>query len=225
MKKQFQLILFVSIFLISCNPTYIPNVVNAPIFSNKREFQVRMIVGASGFNPQFSYAITDHWGAMLNASFIASDTSTQNPQNFIELGTGYYNNVNGRFVYEIFTGFGKGTAFGNIETVQLGKVGANSEYTRFYIQPAAGLVTDLFDISLATRFVGVSVNPEVETDLKTSAGFFEPAISLGVGFKYVKIHSQFGFSVSFENESQLAFQYQNIMFNLGVVGRIGRKYY
>lgn len=225
--QQLFFVLGILVIISSCNPTYLPNTINSPIFSNKGEFQTRMIGGASGFNPQFSYALTHHWGVMLNGSFFnpADEFNVHHPTTLVELGTGLYSNTNGWFVYEIFTGFGGGQSYGNIEIDPGNTILSNSNYSRFFIQPALGVVTEFFDMSLATRFVALDVIPEVATTLRTSQGFFEPALSLAVGFRYVKLHAQMGFSLPMGDQNNLAFQYQPFMFNTGIVGRIGRKYF
>ncbi len=216
------------VIMSSCAPSYVANSIHAPLFSNKGELQLRVNGGSSGFNPQVSYAITEHWGAMLNGSFSANEDDLGNKtqaNNLVEIGAGYYTNVNGRFVYEIFAGIGGGNAFGKIDDINGTPQPVLSDFTRVFIQPSIGWVGEAMDASISARFVSLDMRPTIETNGITSSGFFEPAIGVGAGFRYVKLHVQFGISAPFTPESQLAFDFVPILINIGATARIGRKYY
>ncbi|HRC89903.1 MAG TPA: hypothetical protein PK910_07795, partial [Bacteroidales bacterium] len=90
---SFLLCAFVALIINSCAPAYVPNVLNAPMLTNKNEVQAAVYIGTSGFDPQIAWAPTNHIGVMANASFMNSTSdSTENyhKHNFFEFGAGYY---------------------------------------------------------------------------------------------------------------------------------------
>jgi len=215
------------LFLASCSPAYIPNMVNAPIFSNKNELQIKVNGSSGGVDPQLSYAITNHLGVMVNGNFGSytdENTGITTRHKFAEIGAGYYTNNKGRFVFAFFGGAGAGETEGEFETDN-GLSITQASLNRIFVQPAIGWVTDIFDFSLATRFSHVNLSPQLQSPLNTSSLMFEPALNLGLGYKYVKLHTQLGFSVPMGDPNNLGFSYQPVVFGIGLTARIGRKYF
>ena len=108
-------LIFISLIIIisGCAPSYLPNVINTPLLNNKNEFQGAVNVGASGFDPQFSYALTDHIGLMMNGCFSNSDpsikSSSYNKHQFYEFGAGYFTRDKNNLLFEVYGGAGFGT--------------------------------------------------------------------------------------------------------------------
>ncbi|MCX6257803.1 MAG: hypothetical protein NTW49_07920 [Bacteroidia bacterium] len=194
----------------SCTPLYIPNVVNTPLLSNKGEFEAAMNGGISfqaGIiptiisDPQFAYAVTDNVGVMLNGSFSgmkSSDPAIKDfTHRFLEAGVGYYDPFakNGRV--EIFGGYGAGEIHGYFEN-EFFKGNGSSRVNRFFIQPDIGFSSDLIDLSMAWRVSLVNIELTDSLSRKYSRGafepFFEPAVNLKLGYKFLKIILQTGFS-------------------------------
>jgi hypothetical protein len=195
--------------------------VNTPMLSNKGELQVSINSGISGFDPQISYAITDHIGVMLNGSFsdrTSDSTNDYHKHQFVEIGTGFYKKIGELGRFESYGGFGLGNTEGDYSST-LWSSHANAQFFRIFIQPSIGLATPYFDGGLATRFVVVSMTQDPN---KSTGLFFEPVITLKLGYKYVKLVSQFGLSLPATEE--IAFNYQPFMFSVGLHAYLWRKF-
>jgi len=219
--KETVLIFFI-FFIISCAPSYIPNVVNTPLFSNRGEFQASVNNGVSGFNPQLAYAISDRIGIMLNGSFAnrTSDTTKNfHKHQFIEFGFGYYHKIanNGRFEIYSGTGFGKVNSFYDNE-LWYDKTDISS--FRVFLQPTIGATTNIFDGSFAPRIVMINFSQGTTAN---SGFFIEPTISAKLGYKYIKILFQLGFSLPL-NSRNINFEYQPFIFSIGLLATLGKKY-
>jgi hypothetical protein len=208
-----------SIIITSCTPAYIPNRVNTPLLSNSGEIQASVSTGISGFDPQISYAITDHIGVMANGSFAdRSNDTTDNfhIHNFFELGGGYYDKLEDVGRYGLYGGFG----FGNVETEfdnDIFSKRTDANLLRYFIQPSIGVVTDVFDASFATRVALVNTKIK-DSELNNPKGndlYFEPVLTTRLGYKYVKFLFQVGLSFRVMS-SDLKPEYQPVILNLGL---------
>ena len=203
----------VIIILNACAPAYVPNAINTPLLSNKGEIQASLNGGISGFDPQVAYALTDHVGLALNGSFAnrtSDSTDNYHKHNFVELGAGYYSKLGliGRF--ETFGGVGFGNTRGDYSN-ELWSSYTNSSFTRLYLQPGIGIATSPFDGSLAARLVFVNMK---QGSQKGTGFFLEPVVTLNMGFKYVKLFTQLGFSYPLKEEVE--FNYQPFIFSVGL---------
>ena len=206
----------------SCAPAYVANVVNTPLLSNKGEIQAAIYTGTSGFDPQLTYAASNHIGLMFNGSFanFTSDTTDNfHRHQFIEFGTGYYENIgrNGRF--ETFGGFGFGSLQAEYSN-SLWQSKSSVSSLRFFIQPTVGLSTAIFDGSIATRFVLVKLYQGSEFN---TGVFAEPVLTGKLGFKNVKAVMQLGFSIPV-NSNNIEFNNQPFMFSIGLQGTLKKIY-
>ncbi len=203
----------VAILLNSCSPEYIPNVINAPLLSQKGEIQAAIHTGTAGTDPQFAYALTDNIGIMLNSSFASRTDSgaSYHTHNFIELGAGYFNKFGGIGTYEIFGGYGAGNLEADYAN-SLWSSYANVTSNRIFIQPSAGISSDIVDFGLSTRFVIVSMT---QNSAKSTGLFLEPAITAKLGYKYVKLMYQFGLSFPL-NEKTMDFSNQPLLMSIGI---------
>ena len=203
--KQFSLLLFTSaIFLInSCAPAYVPNVVNAPMLTNKGEMQASVHFGASGFNPQFAYAITDHLGIMVNASFIdvtsdsTSTTKSYHKHTFYEFGPGYYTNFGSRFKFGTYGGVGFGTINAEYDN-DLWSSRTDVKCIRLFLQPTIGLTSKILDVGISTRFVVVTFNQDSNKD---TGIMFEPALTAKLGWDHIKAVGQIGLSYPLNSDN------------------------
>jgi hypothetical protein len=212
----------VLLLLNSCAPSYIPNVINAPMLTNKGEFQASMHFGASGFNPQFTYAITNHLGIMANASFMDATTdSTSNSyhkHSFYEFGPGYYTNFGSRFKFGLYGGYGFGTINAVYEN-SLWTSRSDVKCSRLFLQPTIGITSSIFDLGLSSRFVVVSFNQE---GLNPDTGvMFEPAITAKLGYEHIKAVGQIGLSLPI-NSDNIHFNYQFGLVSLGIQANFGK---
>ncbi len=223
MKKltgNFLRFLLFPILFFSCAPAYVPNVVNTPLMSNKGEFQASVHTGTSGFDPQFAYALTNNIGLMLNGSFAnrTSDTTDNfHKHQFVEFGAGYFASIGTAGRFEVFGGYGAGNLQAEYDNnLWVSKARVNSG--RFFIQPAIGASTSVFDGSFSSRLVFVNLSQESE---KASCAFIEPALTGKFGYKYVKFVVQTGLSVPLSSSNNL-FNYQPFMFSVGIQLNIGK---
>jgi hypothetical protein len=210
------------LYLVSCAPAYVPNTINTPLLSNKGEIQAGLNYGLSGFDPQAAYALTDHIGLMINGSFRnnTSDSSDSYHRHaFVEGGGGYYTRIGGAGRFEVYGGYG----YSRLQAYFDGDIWikyANVYSHRLFLQPAVGFTTKVFDLSFASRVVLVSMHQE---DVQENVFLFEPALTLKLGYKYVKGVVQFG--LSFPNSSvSVDFGYQPIMFSIGVQADLRKNY-
>ncbi len=223
MKKRIvniQRFILLSLLFSSCATAYVPNVVNTPLMNNKGEFQASLNTGISGFDPQVAYALTDNIGLMVNGSFAnrTSDSSDDfHKHQFVEFGGGYFTKVGSAGRFEVFGGFGAGNLQAEYDNeLWVSKARVNS--TRFFLQPAIGATTSVFDGSFASRFVYVNLSQNSDN---ASAMFVEPVLTGKVGYKYVKFIVQTGFSFLLTS-NDVAFNYQPFIFSVGVQLNLGK---
>ena len=204
----------------SCAPVYVPNTVNAPLLTNRGEFQASLHAGTSGFDPQLAYAVSDHVGLMLNGSFMNStsdSTDNYHKHRFMEAGAGYYSHFGSSGKFETFMGFGSGQVnalYGNHLWTSFSDV----KYKRFFIQPSAGFTTKVLDIGISSRIVVVGF---IQGSDKSSGLFFEPLITLKAGYDHIKAVGKLGLSLPF-NEEDISFNYQPLIFSLGIQANFGK---
>ena len=225
--KTILYLFFIVTMAISCAPAYTPNIVNTPLLSKEGEFQASVGTGTSGIDPQFAYAITENIGIMLNASYAnRSDTNLANKNyhkhSFAEAGFGYTLHMGNAGRFEVYGGGGVGkvNAIFN-QDVFYGR--ADATYTRIFIQPSIGATTDVFDGAFTTRLIFVNVNnsnPLLNSNRFDP--FLEPTLTAKVGWRYIKMMFQLGFSVPLTNNYR-NYNYQPFMFSIGLAGKIPGK--
>ncbi len=187
---------------------------------------------------QGAYALTDNIGIIANGYYGDSGEGAEYSKGyFFEAGAGYYKPLDNLFVFETYGGFG----FGNVENgypiypytenQQVSKI----DFVKFFAQPSLGLTTRYFDIAISTRFSGLKytylsypymVQSEDLDDLEyiTKNYFsilFEPAVTVRLGYKNVKLQYQFGMSFNLTNPD---FPQENMMMSLGICLILGKDY-
>ncbi len=209
-------IVLLALLITGCAPMYIPNKVNTPLLSHKGESQVGGFIGSSGFDPQLSYAVTDHFGLMLNGSFQAGKDSTNNKHNFLEIGGGYYRKLSERGRFEVFAGYGAGNVQASYDN-GIFRAYSDANVQRFFIQPDVGLTTRVVDAALAMRFVVVNAR---QNQFNLTRSFLEPAITIKLGYKYIKLVYQLGVSMPLNSNNLI--EQQPVITSLGIQGYIGK---
>lgn len=221
-------------FFWSCSPpAYIPNIVNTPLLSSKGEFQATIGTGTSGYDPQFAYAVTNDLGIMVNASYAnRTDTTEFNKHTFAELGVGYLLPFGNGGHFELFGGAGMGKIdaknWDNSLIYYQNYSRTKADLTRIFIQPSVGIVSKAFDGAFTPRIVFLNVNHSINNNTFDSTlnthnfdPFIEPTVTAKVGWKYVKMFFQIGFSIPvtrFKNYTN-----QRLMFSFGLTGKIPGK--
>jgi len=199
----------------------VPNTINTPLLTNNGEIQVALNAGLSGFDPQATYAISDNIGVMLNGSFAdrTSDSSDNfHKHRFLEIAPGYYQTIGNSGRFEVFGGYGFGRLQAEYESLWMSRSDVNSN--RIFLQPTIGAVTDIFDGSLSTRFVLVTLH---EDDTRNSGLFFEPVLTGKLGYKNIKGIMQFGLSLPL-NSDEIQFEFQPLLFSIGLQFTINRNF-
>ncbi len=169
----------------SCAPTYVPNVVNAPMLNNQYEFQGNINTGTSGLDYQVAFAPSKKIGVMFNGSYMnsTSDSSdTYHKHNFFEAGVGYYTKFSKDGHFEIFAGYGQGKVDALTDFLS-STIIINSKYNRFFLQPDIGFATPYFDLVFSPRIVYVNVIPYDNLYTKESVVYIEPTGTMRFGYK------------------------------------------
>lgn len=230
-----------SIFLIlnSCTLAYIPNAVNTPLLSDKGDLKSAFRVGSSGVDLQFSGAVKDHIGLMLNGSFatmpdinaesdglmatnnvnsdyISPATGSGAQHFFGEFGAGYFTRIGLKGRFETFTGIGYGSFQVGDFTIDGGlenHIDANCY--RIFVQPAIGLSMPKYDIGLAARFVKLNFLPRSPMYRNLSGSFIDPALTLKTGKSNTKFVFQVGYSIPMQSEV-IKFEYRPLLLSVGM---------
>jgi hypothetical protein len=211
---------FIIIILSSCATAYVPNVVNAPLLTNRGEVQVSVNTGIAGFDPQIAVAVSDHIGLMVNGSFASRTSDTTNnyhKHQFIEAGAGYYRPFGAIGKLEFFAGAGTGKVNANYEN-SYWVSRSDVSFTRLFIQPTIGFTTKVFDGGFTSRIVMLDMH---QASGRSVGYFIEPAFTGKIGYKQIKTVFQIGFSVPF-NDQNIKFNYQPFIMSVGLQGNFGK---
>ncbi|WP_018477040.1 hypothetical protein [Pontibacter roseus] len=108
-------IAFVSLLLLTgCVSTYMPNVPNVPMFTQKGELSAAGHITPKGnitFNT--AYAVTDHFAVMANGSMLNRERRKEDfRHNLVEVAGGYFTTfgANQNRVLEVYAGIGGGSS-------------------------------------------------------------------------------------------------------------------
>lgn len=220
--KKLIYISLLAITLYSCVPAYTPNMVNTPLFSSQNEAQLALGTGTSGVDLQTGYAPTDHIGVIVNGSFAnRSDSINFHKHSFVEFGGGYYSAMGKHGRFEALGGYGLGNVDARFKN-GIFDSRVKTTYTRIFIQPSIGTISDVFEISFTPRLVFVKVKSPLDT-LNTfpTDPFFEPTITMKLGWKYIKFVTQFG--LSFPLTPYTYYVNEPFLFSIGLIGKIPGK--
>jgi hypothetical protein len=229
----------VSVFFSGCIITYQPNSHNLPLFQEKGEVKVNaeiyqstavstILEPAMGVEVQGAYAATKHLGLMANYFSVSSGFETSGTNSLIEVGAGYYDALQLHAVFEIYGGAGLGTLKNFSSAPDLS---SHLLYQRFFVQPAIGYTSNVFDFVVSLRFCGLNYSdPEtVITKFYEADGYSpdkfsliaEPALTVRGGWKYVKLQAQVGISQNITDQKPDATTY----FSLGAHVTVNKKSY
>lgn len=231
MKRIKSFIYFIVVLVVfqACAPAYTPNMVNTPLLTNEGEFQAAIGTGTSGIDGQLSYAVTEQVGVMLNGSFAnRTDTGSKNfhKHTFVEMGAGYSIPLGGPGRFEIYGGGGIGTVDAKFGYSSLFNTyvedRSRADLTRLFLQPTIGLTNNVFDGSFTPRIVLLKINNKDSLYANHSWDpYIEPTFTAKVGWKYVKMVFQIGFSIPMVELKN--YRNQPFMFSIGLIGKIPGK--
>ena len=219
------------IALSSCNRYYYQtNSVNAPMLGKQHDVNISASADrwseSPTFNLQAAYSPAPHIGVIGGWSNFSFRTSDPRPEegnvnahaSLLEIGAGGYypifNTDRGlELTVDTYVGYGGGSL----------KSDVNMDFSRTYIQPGFNLSTSYFDAGIHTRFSGIKYRnfdsngydeeyirqQHLEGITDRRHYFFEPALTLRGGYKFIKLQAQFVATVPMGqidwnyNESQL----------------------
>ncbi|MCD4665880.1 MAG: hypothetical protein K8R68_11475 [Bacteroidales bacterium] len=231
------LIICISLFslLTSCTSyEYFASSVNAPIFTDKGQFEGSILTGTNGIDLQLAYAPVNHFGIITTGSY--SDRKNRNNYDFHkhkygEIGLGYFKKIKEKFVFEVYGGYGFGDMEGNYHYDNT-LFGINiddydkAEYSKYFIQPLFGMSGKVFEGGFTPRFSGINMTMLEQNETQFIV-FFEPVFVAKVGYKYIKFISEIGFCLPLGIEytkdgyplifsGQTSFEYSPLIFCLGI---------
>ncbi len=228
----------VTFLISSCGPTYyVPNSQNVPLFTEQGQTHASARISGglyqTGFEFQGAHAVSDKRAVMLNMHAINLENGGGGY--FGEAGYGLYKQLGKRFVFETYGGLGYGS-LNNLYYTEDGEreIKVNTDYLRLFAQPQIALTTKVIDFAFTSRFTyanfGQAPNiiglPEYVQEqlqyIRDNQGnlFWEPGITLRLGWDYVKLEGQLLFSAPFTNNDLNA---DPINFNLGVTMKLPGK--
>lgn len=234
--RLFVLLLGVSLPAITgCAPVYVPNTVHSPMLEGQGEVQVGGYLGSSGIDLQGAVALTDHVGVSADFSYADQEQEAEDESigsdvhnhRFGEVGLGYFTDAGEAGRFEVYGGYGRGSAEATDEYEFFGSqsVTATGRYDRFFLQPAMGITVGPLTLNGAIRLVRVRFF-EFETSREifseNRAQFFvEPAGGVQIGTRTVRFGTQIGVSQPFTPASDVAFHHQPIWLSVGVQLALG----
>jgi hypothetical protein len=224
MKSNFSLqsiLILLVVCSASCLPLYFPTPHNAPMLSNKGEFQATGYIGMHN-GIQAAYGISDNIGIMANysnANFNAHETYKKYwsfPS--ADLGIGYFSNREGFPKFEIYGGAGLGKINSSVifDTID----DENMLIKRAFIQPAIGTSRAFdrfkFENSFALRFSAVEIYNQTKY-------FAEPAIFTSVGYGSLSLKLFVGLSQDLNVRSNDLWEGYRYMGGVGLQYKLGAK--
>ncbi len=226
------------ILISSCSIVYYPNRLNVPLLSSEKEFVANGSAGSNGVDVQAAYAVNEFFAVQLSGNtYYNSNESQRSIHQYGDFGFGYYLKTDKLFKFEIFAGVGGGRGddkkYDNTNIYEY----AQGYYYKIFVQPNIGLSNDFFDFAFSTRFsnvnfynysstyTGIPINGVYQRELENGPFLFntiyiEPAVTAGLGYKFVKATAQIGFALPVYEPS---YDYNPFIMNLGFQFKIKSK--
>ncbi|PCH67245.1 MAG: hypothetical protein COC01_06195 [Bacteroidetes bacterium] len=217
----------VLLLLNSCSIYYAPNAHNVPLFKGKDDVRISIIASHGGYDYkgteiQGAYAITDKIGLITNG-FIAHAEDDNSPKSgegsFLEIGAGYYKPLNKFFVFETYNGIGAGEVY----NMYRDRSSSTVNFLKYFIQPSIGFSSKVFDAALSSRFCALHYYSIQSNSMENTGNLLglkydvplliEPALTLRLGWKNVKIQGQYGLSFILNNPE---FDHDGLNLNVGL---------
>jgi hypothetical protein len=191
--KQFILLTFL-FCIVGCESYYyMPTMQNVPLFKEKKEIYASFGLDEHSMACfQGAYSISNHIGTQLTYM-----SRNKYDDYLVEAGIGYYLRYAQYFAFETYAGYGHGIVDNNSSILTLG-------LNRLYLQPSIGFTSKFFDFAFTPRFTKVDYKLKFNGTIssqyayqydiynmdKHSFYFYEPGITIRIGYKYVKLQYQ-----------------------------------
>ena len=219
LKKLISSLTLLSMFIFQgCASVYVPNAHHIHMMENEGEIHIAGGYGNNGLNVQGGFSITNFLGiigAYSEKDFAIFDSDDRKIQ-YYEGGINFFRPIGSNGKIEVVVGMGGGT--GEIDQ-PLTRV-ENGEFEKRFVQLSAALKPNSTEAGVSLRFADVNFVEFESTKnidgLKRESFFIEPAAFLSMGSDNVRLESQFGYSFSLTNPSDLAFDHEFVRLTLGV---------
>jgi len=245
-RKSELIIFFLALFISGCDRLYyMPNAHNVPLFKEKNEFRASGAFSAGSDDPDLFYELQTAYSFKKNWACMANFLSTDNKANtgdvsknvrYIDGALGYFKPINRFGVFEIYGGLGACNQHHQYSNNYNIDGTANLNYIKLFIQPSFGLTTRYADLAISWRLSDLyfskvdyqlaSNDPEIyylDTIAKNRNSYlFEPALTMRVGWKYVKLQLQLLRSFNL-NHPNLRFEKSSV--SLGLYITIAKRYF
>lgn len=225
-KKLFVQILGLSLIAQSCNIMYTPNMQNVPLLTEKNE--VRATLGPFDYQAAYAVTENIgvmlngqyHTRNTNTLDYEYGSKSLNNSKSaLIEGGVGFTKKLSDYAVFEVYGGYGGGKnsildTYTDYTTGSLLRKESFSATTnRFFLQPGIGFTNEYFDIAFSSRLMvlnysnidtlnyttSMMVNQELLNIDQEPFVFIEPALTMRLGYKWVKFQAQMMYSYKYNS--------------------------
>ena len=222
-----------AVVLAGCAPVYVPNVRNTPMFTKAGEAQMTVMYGTGDVDAQMAVAVTNNVALMGNYSYGNRNTDSlsqhdYHKHNYLEGAIGYYKN-DGIFCFEVFLGYGKGTAssYGSYDIFSTPNPSlAKGTYTRTFLQPSFGFNKKIVHFAFTPRVSLVdfsefsNANSSVKYDPSPKI-FFEPAATAKFNFMDNRFYGIVQVGLSVPVNGDVIYDYEGVTISTGLGLRLG----
>lgn len=212
MKRDFPItiIILAAIFFLSCSPKYyVPTTQNVPLIHAKGQTNLTAAGNSNQAEFQGAYGVSNSVALQASAGFLfPQDENNGNggSGNFLELGAGYYKNLNPQILFDVYGLMAYGRMENHFPTTlseypgTTGKISAN--LFRFGIQPGISYHSKYFSVTGSARmmslnygniegnFIFESEDQVAYLKANKSSIVLEPALTIRGGLEKVKLQVQ-----------------------------------
>lgn len=217
MKLSLLLLSVFAMMLTSCNyRLYYPSTHNVPMLREQNEARAMFgyIEGehSKGGEVQLAYSPLNHLGLTFNYTGTTGKTGSNGKLytgngHQIEGSCGYYLPLGQKFCFEVYGGLsnGKHTVRKQIPEYQI-------SFTKLYVEPAIGFLTDYADVIFSTSFGHLNGRSQY-TPESYRCEVLEPAFTLRAGYKFLKIQAQVNYTIPLTDD---AASEEVLIYSLGI---------
>ena len=217
----------------SCSPKYyVPNTHNTPLLQQKGEGTFSFAAGEWRSEFQGAYAVTPNVAVMLNTAFFRPEDDEEGDGGkgqLFEVGLGYYRGLPKKIAFETYALLGIGHVENHFPSTLTDHPSTTGEIEstllRYGIQPAVGFQSKYLDVSVSARITGLNYGNHSGSLVfsgedqvaylrrKNTHLLVEPALTMKMGFDFLKLQMQLGHSFNVNNP---AFRQDEGHFTLGI---------
>jgi hypothetical protein len=212
---------------------YIQDSHNVPLFKEKNQFSASLNRGGGSeiakTDVQAAYSVSNNIAFMIN--YLNADGGTEDYNSNYGFGDywdgaiGYYKPIYENYIFETYIGYGVGKQHHEYDEYYKSLNTSDLTFSKIFIQPNFGMTTKYFEAAISFRFCRLSFNEIKSVPFNTddydlnliksnkNSFLFEPAMTLRIGYKSVKIQFQYANTINL-TKNDLKFDYNS--FTLGL---------